>query len=218
MSGRDCIGIAKTGSGKTLAFVLPLLRHIRDQPALKDGEGPIGLIMAPTRELVQQIAKVRRCVGLRAVGCRAVCCAVCCAVLCCALLCRAVLCRAALCCAVLCCAVLCCAVLCCAVLCCAVLCCAVLCCASALGPHVHTALTLHFSTTSERARHTHPLAQEVRRLGSCMLISCTPVFGGAGVGHQISELKRGTEVRVAACVPAWLAPCASLRHAACMPP
>jgi ATP-dependent RNA helicase DDX46/PRP5 len=31
MSGRDCIGIAKTGSGKTLAFVLPMLRHIKDQ-------------------------------------------------------------------------------------------------------------------------------------------------------------------------------------------
>lgn len=59
MSGRDCIGIAKTGSGKTLAFVLPLLRHIRDQAELQDGDGPIALIMAPTRELVQQIAKVR---------------------------------------------------------------------------------------------------------------------------------------------------------------
>jgi ATP-dependent RNA helicase DDX46/PRP5 len=35
MSGRDCIGIAKTGSGKTLAFVLPMLRHIRDQPPLE---------------------------------------------------------------------------------------------------------------------------------------------------------------------------------------
>jgi ATP-dependent RNA helicase DDX46/PRP5 len=58
MSGRDCIGIAKTGSGKTLAFVLPMLRHIRDQPELRDGDGPIALIMAPTRELVQQIAKV----------------------------------------------------------------------------------------------------------------------------------------------------------------
>ena len=31
MSGRDCLGIAKTGSGKTLAFVLPMLRHIKDQ-------------------------------------------------------------------------------------------------------------------------------------------------------------------------------------------
>jgi ATP-dependent RNA helicase DDX46/PRP5 len=58
MSGRDCIGIAKTGSGKTLAFVLPLLRHAKDQPPLEQGDGPIGLIMAPTRELVQQIAKV----------------------------------------------------------------------------------------------------------------------------------------------------------------
>ncbi|KAI3472730.1 hypothetical protein Pfo_029373 [Paulownia fortunei] len=55
MSGRDCIGIAKTGSGKTLAFVLPMLRHIKDQTPLMSGDGPIGLIMAPTRELVQQI-------------------------------------------------------------------------------------------------------------------------------------------------------------------
>lgn len=55
MSGRDCIGIAKTGSGKTLAFVLPMLRHIMDQPPLQQGDGPIGMIMAPTRELVQQI-------------------------------------------------------------------------------------------------------------------------------------------------------------------
>ena len=55
MSGRDCIGIAKTGSGKTLAFVLPMLRHIKDQPPAVSGDGPIALIMAPTRELVQQI-------------------------------------------------------------------------------------------------------------------------------------------------------------------
>lgn len=61
MSGRDCIGIAKTGSGKTLAFVIPMLRHIKDQPSLEVGDGPIGMIMAPTRELVQQIGKeVRR--------------------------------------------------------------------------------------------------------------------------------------------------------------
>ncbi|ETV97170.1 hypothetical protein H310_09968 [Aphanomyces invadans] len=55
MSGRDVIGIAKTGSGKTLAFLLPMFRHILDQPPLADGEGPIGLVMAPARELVQQI-------------------------------------------------------------------------------------------------------------------------------------------------------------------
>ena len=57
MSGRDCIGIAETGSGKTLAFVLPMLRHIKDQPPLQQGDGPIALVVAPTRELVQQISK-----------------------------------------------------------------------------------------------------------------------------------------------------------------
>uniref|UniRef100_A0A7I4FRQ7 RNA helicase n=1 Tax=Physcomitrium patens TaxID=3218 RepID=A0A7I4FRQ7_PHYPA len=71
MSGRDCIGIAKTGSGKTLAFVLPMLRHIMDQPPLQQGDGPIGLIMAPTRELVQQIyndiRKFSKVVGLTCV-------------------------------------------------------------------------------------------------------------------------------------------------------
>ena len=35
MSGRDVIGIAETGSGKTLAYVLPMLRHVMDQRALK---------------------------------------------------------------------------------------------------------------------------------------------------------------------------------------
>ncbi|KAL0708275.1 hypothetical protein Bca4012_074701 [Brassica carinata] len=55
MSGRDCIGVAPTGSGKTLSFVLPMLRHIKDQPPVEPGDGPIGLVMAPTRELVQQI-------------------------------------------------------------------------------------------------------------------------------------------------------------------
>ncbi|XP_049851133.1 uncharacterized protein LOC126325473 [Schistocerca gregaria] len=55
MSGRDVIGIAKTGSGKTLAFLLPMFRHILDQPDLQPGDGPIGLIIAPTRELATQI-------------------------------------------------------------------------------------------------------------------------------------------------------------------
>ena len=57
MGGRDCISVAKTGSGKTLAFVLPLLRHVKDQRPLAVGDGPIGIIMAPTRELVTQIGK-----------------------------------------------------------------------------------------------------------------------------------------------------------------
>lgn len=55
MGGRDIIGIAETGSGKTLAYLLPMLRHILNQRSLKEGEGMIGLIMAPTRELAQQI-------------------------------------------------------------------------------------------------------------------------------------------------------------------
>lgn len=55
MSGRDVIGIAKTGSGKTLAFVLPMLRHVADQPPLELEEGPIALICTPTRELAIQI-------------------------------------------------------------------------------------------------------------------------------------------------------------------
>lgn len=57
MSGRDLIGIAKTGSGKTIAFILPMFRHILDQTPLEDGDGPISIIMTPTRELCMQIGK-----------------------------------------------------------------------------------------------------------------------------------------------------------------
>mmetsp|Transcript_40400 Transcript_40400/g.66349 ORF Transcript_40400/g.66349 Transcript_40400/m.66349 type:complete len:555 (-) Transcript_40400:146-1810(-) len=55
LSGRDVIGISRTGSGKTLAYLLPLIVHIQAQPVVKRGEGPIGLIVAPTRELTLQI-------------------------------------------------------------------------------------------------------------------------------------------------------------------
>lgn len=58
LSGRDLVGIAQTGSGKTLAYMLPALVHLKSQPPLKRGEGPIALILAPTRELAQQIQKV----------------------------------------------------------------------------------------------------------------------------------------------------------------
>ena len=57
MSGRDVIGIAKTGSGKTLAFLLPMFRHVLDQPPLDENDGPIAIIMTPTRELALQINK-----------------------------------------------------------------------------------------------------------------------------------------------------------------
>ncbi|TYZ68201.1 hypothetical protein PybrP1_012977 [[Pythium] brassicae (nom. inval.)] len=70
MAGRDVIGIAKTGSGKTLAFLLPMYRHILHQPPLQEGEGPIGLVMAPARELAQQIyveaKKFAKGLGMRA--------------------------------------------------------------------------------------------------------------------------------------------------------
>lgn len=55
MSGRDVIGVAKTGSGKTIAFLLPLFRHIKDQRPLEQMEGPIAIVMTPTRELAVQI-------------------------------------------------------------------------------------------------------------------------------------------------------------------
>uniref|UniRef100_A0A1A9VU03 RNA helicase n=1 Tax=Glossina austeni TaxID=7395 RepID=A0A1A9VU03_GLOAU len=58
MSGSNLVGIAKTGSGKTLAFILPAIVHINHQPPLQRGDGPIALVLAPTRELAQQIQSV----------------------------------------------------------------------------------------------------------------------------------------------------------------
>lgn len=58
MSGCNLVGIAKTGSGKTLAFILPAIVHINNQPPLQRGDGPIALVLAPTRELAQQIQTV----------------------------------------------------------------------------------------------------------------------------------------------------------------
>lgn len=56
-SGHDMIGVAKTGSGKTLAFGIPIIRHIVDQSPLSARDGPICLILVPTRELCLQITK-----------------------------------------------------------------------------------------------------------------------------------------------------------------
>ena len=55
---RDVIGIAETGSGKTCAFVVPMLAYIAELPRMTDEvatRGPYALVMAPTRELAQQI-------------------------------------------------------------------------------------------------------------------------------------------------------------------
>eukprot|EP01023_Acetabularia_acetabulum_P061841 TRINITY_DN7524_c0_g1_i2.p1 TRINITY_DN7524_c0_g1~~TRINITY_DN7524_c0_g1_i2.p1 ORF type:complete len:624 (-),score=110.05 TRINITY_DN7524_c0_g1_i2:926-2668(-) len=55
LKGNDVIGLAQTGSGKTLAFLLPAVVHINAQPYLQPGDGPIVLVLAPTRELANQI-------------------------------------------------------------------------------------------------------------------------------------------------------------------
>jgi len=72
MSGRDIIGVAKTGSGKTIAFLLPMFRHIKDQRPIRTMEGPIAMIMTPTRELATQIHKECK-PFLKALGLRASC-------------------------------------------------------------------------------------------------------------------------------------------------
>ncbi|XP_035035996.2 probable ATP-dependent RNA helicase DDX17 isoform X1 [Hippoglossus stenolepis] len=58
LSGRDMVGIAQTGSGKTLSYLLPAIVHISHQPYLERGDGPICLVLAPTRELAQQVQQV----------------------------------------------------------------------------------------------------------------------------------------------------------------
>ncbi|EMD44199.1 DEAD/DEAH box helicase, putative [Entamoeba histolytica KU27] len=55
MSGYDAIVCAKTGSGKTLAYTIPLIKHVMAQRPLSKGEGPIGIVFAPIRELAEQI-------------------------------------------------------------------------------------------------------------------------------------------------------------------
>lgn len=51
---RDIIGIAQTGTGKTAAYLLPLLTLLEELPP-QSPQHPQCLIMAPTRELAQQI-------------------------------------------------------------------------------------------------------------------------------------------------------------------
>ncbi|EEB19285.1 DEAD box ATP-dependent RNA helicase, putative [Pediculus humanus corporis] len=63
LSGRDMVGIAQTGSGKTLAYALPATVHITNQKPLSKGDGPIALVLAPTRELAQQIQSVAKDFG-----------------------------------------------------------------------------------------------------------------------------------------------------------
>jgi ATP-dependent RNA helicase RhlE len=57
LDGKDLVGLAQTGTGKTLAFALPMLDRL--------AEGTFGLVLAPTRELAQQIAQTYAMLGAR---------------------------------------------------------------------------------------------------------------------------------------------------------
>ena len=61
LSGADLIGIAFTGSGKTLTFSLPMVMLALEEEMrlpLEAHEGPIGLILSPSRELARQTFEV----------------------------------------------------------------------------------------------------------------------------------------------------------------
>ena len=53
--GYDMLAIACTGSGKTMAYTLQMLQHVSAQQEVKPDQGPIGLILVPSRELCQQV-------------------------------------------------------------------------------------------------------------------------------------------------------------------
>ena len=55
LKGHDLLGIAQTGSGKTAAFLLPLLHHLIEKPGKAKPFRPRTLILAPTRELANQV-------------------------------------------------------------------------------------------------------------------------------------------------------------------
>ena len=61
LAGHDLLGIAQTGTGKTAAFMLPILQHLLVNP----GRGVRALILAPTRELAEQIHQATRLYGNR---------------------------------------------------------------------------------------------------------------------------------------------------------
>ena len=56
LQGRDMLGMAQTGTGKTAAFALPLLHRLAADPRPAPSRGARVLVLAPTRELVSQIA------------------------------------------------------------------------------------------------------------------------------------------------------------------
>jgi superfamily II DNA/RNA helicase len=69
LAGRDVLGRGRTGSGKTYAFLLPLVARLAAAGGRPQARRPRGLILAPTRELVNQIdaalAPLAKAAGLR---------------------------------------------------------------------------------------------------------------------------------------------------------
>ncbi|MCM0754399.1 DEAD/DEAH box helicase [Desulfovibrio aminophilus] len=61
MQGRDVMGLAQTGTGKTAAFMLPILNRLLQGE--RKGRAPRALVVAPTRELAEQIADSARDLG-----------------------------------------------------------------------------------------------------------------------------------------------------------
>jgi len=57
LAGHDILGLAQTGTGKTLAFGLPLIHQLLGAPGKPAPRTARALILAPTRELVNQIAE-----------------------------------------------------------------------------------------------------------------------------------------------------------------
>jgi len=58
LAGRDVLGRGRTGSGKTIAFAIPLVARLAEREAKhfrKPGR-PMGLVLAPTRELAVQVS------------------------------------------------------------------------------------------------------------------------------------------------------------------
>jgi len=60
LKGRDVLGLAQTGTGKTAAFALPILHRLATTPPKK---GVRCLVIAPTRELAEQILQTFRDLG-----------------------------------------------------------------------------------------------------------------------------------------------------------
>jgi superfamily II DNA/RNA helicase len=62
LEGRSLVGIAETGSGKTLSYALPLLHHVKNyetqEAAISVSGQPRAVVVVPTRELGEQVAKV----------------------------------------------------------------------------------------------------------------------------------------------------------------